>query len=290
MPETSDPEIANLNFIQINPFIWLFTPPSSTIPAISSHPTTVLLCQWMGASSNSRALHNAYREHHANYPSARIVVIRSALEWFTSTRLSIRQSQSKPALDIIEDDPTGENKKILAHMFSNGGGVAFHDICSLYKERFSLRLPVKALVLDSVPGNPTVREAWNAMKVGLPRGVAAYAASVIIWITIGTLWIWTRVMRRAMLIDEMRAGLLNFDIMERDARRLYVFGEKDEIVGWEGINLEAEKAICAGVVVVKWKNETDPHVQYMIKNPERYWEAVKDLWRSTEVHNRISAH
>ena len=65
-------------------------------------------------------------------------------------------------------------------------------------------------------------------------------------------------MCRAMLIDKMRAGLLNFDIMERDAKRLYVFGEKDEIVGWEGVNLEAEKAICEGVAVVKWKNETDP--------------------------------
>ncbi|KAG4428264.1 hypothetical protein IFR05_016252 [Cadophora sp. M221] len=128
------------------------------------------------------------------------------------------------------------------------------------------------------------------MKIGLPRGIAAYAALVIIWITISTLWVWIRVMRRAMLIDEMRAGLLNFDIMERDARRLYVFGEKDEIVGWEGVNLEAEKVICAGVVVVKWKNETDPYVQYMIKNLERYWEAVKDLWRSTEVHNQISTH
>lgn len=273
--------IPNLEFTKISSFVSLYTPPPSLTKPNPTDPTTILFCTWMGASPRSRSLHAAYHKHHALYPSARIILVRTSPDWFTTTPNSTRRKQVSPAVSILAADPSGDQKRILVHYFSNGGGVAFFDIATLWKAKFGELLKIKAMIIDSAPGNPTIKEAWAAMRLGVPKGLLWYPAAGVIWIAILVIWVQMRVLGMDSLIDRARKGMLDGGVVDREARRLYVYSVKDEICGWKVIEGEVEKARKEGVVVKTLREEETPHVQHMAMQPESYWGSVEKLWEST---------
>ena len=73
-----------------------------------------------------------------------------------------------------------------------------------------------------------------------------------------------------MLNDE---GLVN-----GKAKRLYVYGEADRVVGWRDVERHAEEARENGWNVTMLKGIGNAHVHYMLKDGERYWKSVEKLW------------
>lgn len=118
------------------------------------------------------------------------------------------------------------------------------------------------------------------MKQGLPKGVFWYPSATLIWGALLWVWMFTRVLRIPSLVDVMREGLLDFDVMDRDAKRLYVYSVVDELVGVKGLDGEVEKAREKGLVVKVLREETTPHVQHMLLDAERYWKSIEELWES----------
>lgn len=286
MASTIAPQLPNLELTKINFHIHLYTPPpiSKTTANLSTDPTTILLCPWMGASLRSRALNAALQKHHSLYPNARILLVRSNPQWFLTTSQSTRRRLLKPTLDVIDSDPAGDSKRILCHVFSNGGGLVHMDICTLYKETNGKLMPIKALITDSFPlRDITFRQAWNAFKVGLPKSVLWWPAAGVMLVICVLYWVTKYVFMQDLSTDYIRKSLLDEKIVDRKAKRLYCYGVKDEIIGWKGVELEIADARRLEVDVKTLRDEVNPHVQYMIKDEKRYWSAVEEVWDSTRT-------
>lgn len=136
------------------------------------------------------------------------------------------------------------------------------------------------MILDSAPGNPTLLEGWAAMRHGLPKGLVWYPTAALIWGALGLMFVYKELFGMKSLIDGMREGFLDFEVVDRDAKRLYVYSAVDELVGAEGVAGEVEKAREKGVLVKVLREDNTPHVQHISLDAERYWKSVEDLWKS----------
>ncbi len=234
----------------------------------------------MGISLRFRSLNAAYHQYHTLYPAARIISIRSIPEFFMTTPNGTRLGLSKPVVSAIESDPSRE-KRILVHLFSNGGALSFSDMCHVYKEHSGRVLPVKAVVLDSAPGDPDLREAWAAMSVGLPKGILWYPAAALTSLGLGIAWTATNILRIPTLVIKTRGWLNDWDLVDKTAKRLYIYSEADKLVGWRNVEAHFDDARTKGFEVIILKESETPHVQHMNLDRERYWTKVKELWESS---------
>ncbi|KAH6714226.1 hypothetical protein BKA61DRAFT_57500 [Leptodontidium sp. MPI-SDFR-AT-0119] len=270
-----------LEFSKLSSAVSLYTPPSS--PTSTPHPpnadpTAIIICQWMGVSPRSRALNAAYLKYQTLYPSARILTLRSLPEYFMTTSTASRLAGFEPVISAVESDP---KPRVLVHLFSNGGALTFTDVCTVYKRQTGKILPVQALVLDSAPGQPTLQESWTALSIGLPKGLLWYPSAAVIGALLGIAVLKRSVFGIGTLVHKT-AGLLNDQtLVDMKAKRLYVFSEKDQLVGFRDVEKHLEEFRNGGGEVLILKETETPHVQHMILDGERYWENVQGLWKST---------
>lgn len=165
------------------------------------------------------------------------------------------------------------------HVFSNGGSLGFVDVCTLYRKATGTILCVEAVVLDSAPGLPRLKEGWIAMSLSLPKGMAWYPGAVVILFMLALGWVQGFFGGKS-IVEEMRGWLNDAEIVDRGAKRLYVYSEEDRLVGWRDVESHAMEAEGKGVVVRRLRFEGTPHVQHVIREEERYWRAVVELWES----------
>ncbi|CZS94983.1 uncharacterized protein RAG0_04783 [Rhynchosporium agropyri] len=275
----SNMRTSNLEFARLSSATSLYTPPSKSIsPIPSTDPTIILICQWMGASPRSRSLNAAYHKYHTLYPSARLLTLRSLPEYFMTTSTASRLAGFEPVISAIDSEP---NPRVLVHLFSNGGALTFTDVCTVYRRQTRKMFPMRALILDSAPGQPTAQQGWAAMSIGLPKGLLWYPSAALIWAVLGASVIGKSVFGISGLVYKT-AGLLNDGtLVDRRAKRLYVYSEGDQLVGWTDVERHVEEFREGGGGVKVLKEAESPHVQHMILDAERYWMNVQDLWRST---------
>jgi hypothetical protein len=273
---TTTPEVPSFEFQKLGKTLFLYTP-SSPILANSTNPTTIIICQWMGISPKSRSLNTIYAHYARLYPNSRIITIRSLPEYFSTASESARRSPLKPITTAIDSDPAPE-KRILVHLFSNGGTLSFLDICELYRKEKGHVLPVKAIVFDSCPGRPTVTEAWAAMSIGLPKGILWYPAAASILLLLGVVAIGRYGLNIPTFIDRIFPKLNDWTLVDRGAKRLYVWSEADRIMGARDPKEHARLAREEGVQVQTLEEMETGHMQAHVKDQERYWGAVASLW------------
>ncbi|KAG4428696.1 hypothetical protein IFR05_015818 [Cadophora sp. M221] len=272
---------SNLEFSKLSSAVSIYTPPSSPTPTpqpASSDPTTIIICQWMGVSPRSRALNAAYLKYHTLYPSARILTLRSLPEYFMTTSTASRLAGFEPVISAVDSDP---NPQVLVHLFSNGGALTFTDVCTVYKRKTGKLLPVQALIMDSAPGQPTLQESWTALSMGLPKGLLWYPSAAVIGALLG-IAVFKRSVFGIETLVQKTAGLLNDGtLVDMKAKRLYVFSENDQLVGYRDVERHLEDFKKEGGEVIILKETKTPHVQHMILDGERYWENVQGLWSTT---------
>ncbi|KAE8445044.1 hypothetical protein EG329_013758 [Mollisiaceae sp. DMI_Dod_QoI] len=270
----------NLEFSRLSSAVSLYTPPSdANISASKADPTTIIICQWMGASPKSRGLNFIYHQHHSLFPNARIISIRSLPEFFIATSTASRLSAIKPTVSAIEADPATE-PRILVHLFSNGGSLGFVDVCSLYKNASGRILPVKAVLLDSSPGQPTLQEGWAAMSLTLPKSLLWYPGAALVLFSLAITAIGKNVFGLETLVDKTRGWLNDWTFVDKSAKRLYIYSEADKLTGWKDVERHAEEARKDSVEVSLLKETETAHVQHAFKDSERYWQRVKELLES----------
>ncbi|KAL2059753.1 hypothetical protein VTL71DRAFT_10137 [Oculimacula yallundae] len=269
----------NLEFAKLSSAVSVFTPPSTTPSQTpNTDPTTILICQWMGVSPRSRALNAAYLKYHSLYPTSRILTLRSLPEYFMTTSTATRLAGFKPVISAIDSDPA---PRVLVHLFSNGGALTFTDVCTVYRRQTGKKFPVQALVLDSAPGQPTAQQGWAAMSIGLPKGLLWYPSAAVIAALLVAGEIGKSVFGIYGLVYKT-AGLLNDEtLVDKRAKRLYVFSEMDQLVGYRDVEKHAEDFEKKGGRVIVLKEMETPHVQHMILDTDRYWLKIEGLWQST---------
>jgi hypothetical protein len=273
------PETPNIEFQKLSKTILLYTPPTA-LPKTSTDPTTILICQWMGISPKSRSLNTVYNQYRNLYPSSRILSIRSLPEYFSTATESTRRANLAPITSAISSEPAPK-KRLLVHLFSNGGSVSFSDISAIYKKEAGHVLHTQAIIFDSCPGRPTATEAWAAMSLGLPKGLLWYPAAATILLLLGVIAIGRYGLGMPTFIDRIFPKLNDWSLVDRGANRLYICSEKDTIVNARDPKEHARLAREEGVQAEVLEEET-AHMTAHVKDLERYWAAVAKLWESAK--------
>ncbi|TVY47026.1 hypothetical protein LOCC1_G002690 [Lachnellula occidentalis] len=276
---TNNATASDLEFTRLNPLVSLYTPPDASATASSSNtdPTTIIFFQWMGVGPKSRYLKSFYSHYHALYPRARIIAVQSLMEFFIYTSNETRQNLVKPVVAAINSDPAPE-PRTLVHLVSNGGSVGFTDVCHVYKEETGHVLPVKAIVLDSSPGESSFITAFHAFATALPKGLLWYPGAALMVMWLGPWAALHAVFGRQHILDKARMYLNDWTVVDKDACRLYVYSVVDKLVSPRPVEQNAREAEAQVVDVRLLKEEDIPHVQAMMRDTERYWKMVSELW------------
>ncbi|KAG9238921.1 hypothetical protein BJ875DRAFT_449867 [Amylocarpus encephaloides] len=267
----------NLEFTRLNSILSLYTPPPSPSPIKPTHPTTILFCAWMGVSPKSRYLNTFLNHYHALYPSARILSIISDPAFFTHTFTSSRTSLFQPVISALDADPA-PGRRVLVHVLSNGGVLSFVDACVEYKKITGRVLGAESMVLDSAPGTFEFASAYYAMSMGFPKGALYYPVAALTSVLLGGYIVAKNVFGVDTLVEESRARLNDWELVDRGAKRLYIYSEEDRVVSFDAVEEHANEAKNEGVDVEMVKFERSAHVQHMLNGGERYWGLVEELW------------
>lgn len=163
------------------------------------------------------------------------------------------------------------------HLFSNGGSLAYVDICTLFKAQGE-RFEVKCVVLDSAPGQPGAKEAWEAMSIGFPRGALWYPTAALAGTAIGVAWSVKWLFKAKSMVDETYDALNDLGLIGGNAGRLYVYSMADRLVGSKDVERHMKEAKEQGVLVWGLREEMTPHVQHLLLDGERYWAKVEEFW------------
>jgi hypothetical protein len=271
------PEQANLEFQKLSKTVFLYTPPT-TPPANSTDPTTILICQWMGISPKSRSLNTAYNQYRSLYPNSRILSVRSIPEYFSTATASTRRAPLKQIISAIDSDPAPE-KRLLVHLFSNGGSLSFSDISEIYKQGTGHVLSAKAIIFDSCPGRPTPTEGWAAMSVGFPKGILWYPAAISIFLILGVIAIGRYGLGIPTFLDRVFSKLNDCELVDRRAKRLYVWSDADKIVAARDCREHARLAKLEGVKVETLEETETAHMTALVKDGKRYWSTIEKFWK-----------
>jgi hypothetical protein len=235
----------------------------------------------MGAHPRSRYVNSFFNHYHTLYPAVRILHIASLPSFFSHTRTSTRTALFKPITSAVNSDSSPE-KRILVHLVSNGGVLSFLDACREYKVKTGNVIPIKAIVLDSGPGKFGRKEAFYAMSQGFPKGVMYYPVAAIIYLIIVAWSISSAVFGTTTIVDKDRDHLNEWDIVDKEAKRLYVYSEEDKAVGWQAVEEHAREAEEKGSEVKAVRFKGSAHVQHMLIHGDEYWKVVKELWGRVE--------
>jgi hypothetical protein len=188
----------------------------------------------------------------------------------------------KPITGAIDSDPSTQ-KRILVHLISNGGALSFVDACQEYKAVTGNVLPVKALVLDSGPGKFDREGSYYAMSQGFPKGIMYYPIAATVYLLLFGWQISRALFGTTTLLEQSGARLNDGELVDKEAKRLYVYSEQDRVVGWEAVEEHANEAKEKGIEVKMTKFEGSAHVQHMLTSADKYWKLVAELWNSVKT-------
>ena len=117
----------------------------------------------------------------------------------------------------------------------------------MYKEETGNVLPVKAIVLDYSPGEASFTEAFNTFSIALPKGALWYPGAAVLALWLGPLAAYKAVTGHQYLLDTARAYLNDWNLVDKDAKRLYVYSAADKLVGQDSVEKHAREAEDLGV-------------------------------------------
>lgn len=250
---------------------------TSSVPSHGSAPELVIISTWMGGLPKHITKYiDAYRKL---YPAAMLLIQTNSVADIMMRPNWTQQRRMEPAVDVVrnvhENKPEPENGrgKILLHMFSNGGCQQAIQLAKQYSKATGEQLPVSAMVIDSAPGTGTWRDGAAAFLLAFPPHLR-WMAQPVVYLALGTLWIWTTVLRLTHPIDWIQDGLLDEELFTKSAPRVYLYSKSDELVPWTAVVRAAGDAAFKGWDVETLEFEGTAHVNHMAKDPERYWAAV----------------
>jgi hypothetical protein len=251
---------------------YLFTPSTQT----SSSPL-IFIFSWNAAAAKHIAKYTiSYRKL---FPGSRILLVRS----FTSDFFRSQSAYEKllaPALKVVQAS-IAEDRDILIHGFSNGGANQLIASAELYRKTVGTALPHRILVLDSSIGKGGYKRSFAAIYLSLPRTVffTIFGSLIVHSILVLSWFMWT-FSRRPNKAIELREAANNPELFDKKVPRLYLYSKADEMVGYDEVDEHAEEAEAKGYIVRKVLFEKSAHTGHIREDPERYWGAIIELWKS----------
>jgi hypothetical protein len=265
----------------------VYEPAQDASPSTKYDPTIILICGWMGGKT--RSLSRYTTKYNALYPAARIILVSSAVSDTPGFRAllssrEVKQRADAPAKALLRN-AHAEEDKLLIHVFSNGGGMSLAAIAKAYRQLTGVPLPARLTVFDSLPGGDKLTNElsrWvGALAVGLPSNVfirwpAVALIALVVVIQLG----FPSLMGRENAATKARRDLKDEDLISPQSKRLYLYSEADALIGAAEVREHAAECASKGWDVETVNFQVSGHVRHAIMDPERYWNAVTEMWNS----------
>jgi hypothetical protein len=285
--------IETMQVVAISNTITLYRPNSVLIPTHSNNddgPDLIILCAWFRALPKYTAKYLA--THHDRYPHAQIILLQSTIGDMQHTPYSTQRKRYLPVVELIQTlPPCGgsahpNKKKILLHIFSNGGSNSAVQLASAWHQTHSSPFPCSAIVLDSAPGSSSLALAGKAIISSFPPRARWWVAIFVYLFVLPVVALPALVPGGGgLLIDVLRARLNDAVLFPRGAPRVYLASPADEMVPMEAVVAHCEAAREAGFEAEVVAFEGSGHVAHVREDGGRYWGAVWDVWERGCVMN-----
>jgi hypothetical protein len=268
-------------FKRLNASTYIYEPPTTLSPpptASTSPPDLILLPTWLDAAPRHIAKYT--RGYQALYPTARILLLTTALADVTLNTRAAETHRLAPALSLLASLPP-HDPQILLHSFSNGGAYTAHLLARLHKARTGRVLPVRAQMLDSAPGHGHYGRTATALALGLPRAPAVLrlVGLVVLHLFLAAYYVAKRATGGVNKIEAMREGLLDQAYWDCGVPRCYVYSREDGMVVWRDVVEHAGRAEGAGWKRVEVEEfEGSAHCGHLLVDEGRYWGIVERVW------------
>jgi hypothetical protein len=266
-------------FKRLNASTYIYEPPTTTTtsPSSSSGPDLILLPSWLDASPRHIAKYT--RGYQTLYPTARILLLTTALTDVTLHTRAAEAARLAPTLSLLTSLPS--HTGILLHSFSNGGAYTAHLLARLYLARTGHVLPISAQILDSSPGHGHYGRTATAMALSLPRSPAVlhYVSLVMLHLFLAVYYVAKTATGGLNKVQVMREGLLDVKFWDNGVPRCYVYSKEDKMVTWGDVVEHAGMAREKG-----WKRvsveefDGSAHCGHLLVDEGRYWGIVERVW------------
>jgi hypothetical protein len=238
-----------------------------------SSPSAILIFAWMGAPLRHMSKFIEYYSQ-SYFPGSPIILVLSPTNEFMS-RKYIRQKALQPAASLFQSLNIPQNR-LLVHIFSNGGINALRTFISVLPEG---KLEPKVLVIDSAPGTSSMTSAVKAFTAHIKNRLWKYLMRFVVGIMYLFLVLRETIMRRQPFIEEMRAWLTHGNAIGKKTKLVYLYSDKDELVGRRSVESNIRDMKDRGYEVKSRNFGETPHVGHMRANPEVYWSEILGVWR-----------
>jgi hypothetical protein len=175
---------------------------------------------------------------------------------------------------------------MLAHAFSNSGGLNLEATWSVWKGLFgsTTPLPLTALILDSTPGGLTYKTEFGRWTTGVSLGMAVLPKPlrwVIAAVIVTCLMVVPQVLGIEIMATRGPRELNSARNIPHKSARLYVYSSSDRLIYWKDVEAHAEAARYKGYTnIILERFDGSSHVSHLRLDPSRYWNAVWKVWNA----------
>lgn len=133
---------------------------------------------------------------------------------------------------------------------------------------------MKAIIFDACPGRPNAKQVWAAMSLGLPKGILWYPFAAALLLLLAIIAVGRYGLGIPTFIDRVFLRLNEWELVDRRAKRLCVWSERDAIIGMRDVKEHARLAGQQGVEVhVLEERETG-----ICRRMSRIWRGIGALF------------
>ncbi|RMJ01904.1 hypothetical protein CDV36_015568 [Fusarium kuroshium] len=239
-------------------------------------PTLILLFTWMDAIPKHVSKYTAgYRRL---YPGTTIITISSTYPDFLYRSRAAQKACMEPVLPFLARDSS--HAKIIVHLFSNGGGLGFVNLCGVFQKNTGMALPVQSLILDSCPGRASLSRGSAALLQNFPKQwYLNWPMTALLYPLFFTFWLYTR-LQPSDVLETIRKELNDEKLVTTSAPRLYLYTTQDEIANAHDIEGHIASSEELGYSVHKVRFDNGSHVGLLRDNLEVYWEHIEAHWEN----------
>ncbi|EMC95834.1 hypothetical protein BAUCODRAFT_505951 [Baudoinia panamericana UAMH 10762] len=233
-------------------------------PLPQSPPETVVLGLWPYATAQQ--IQYYVQGYESLYPDAQLLLLQY------STSYDRQLGNALDALTADEKRTPQDPPNVLLHLFSGCGAAQGCRLLRAYKIRTGHRLPVKAVVMDSVPKIvvPSFRSAQQSPQMLLAFLYILMTVVFVRLVTTINFWHFDQRCR------QNRHDLNDPHLLPSDAKKCYIFEEKDLMFSWHDSPKQDDEACVRDDINVR-RSSIDEKGKWT-GDQERYWQGIENVW------------
>lgn len=159
-------------------------------------------------------------------------------------------------------------------------------VSKTYRQLTGAALPARLILFDSLPGGDKFMNEFSrwvdALAVGLPSNIfIRWPALVLLGLVVVVQLGLPSLVGIENAATKARGDLNDEKLICPKSKRLYLYSEADALIGANEVREHADECASKGWYVKTVNFQVSGHIRHAIVDPERYWNAVTEMWNSS---------